>query len=272
MRVLTRLAAAFAATSAASFGGSCHWGTFKSENLDITVEIQGSSVKHLFPFGAPGKLRPMKTAIKSKPDRKSTPRGSEALWLQAAYDMLVESGVEAVKVMPLAKALGLSRTGFYWHFEDREALLEALLQMWEAKNTGNLVRQTQAYAETITEAMFNLYDCWLDDDLFDARLDRAVRGWAHNDPAVQVRIDRADSLRKAAIMEMFQRFDFSVAQAEVRAMTVLYTQVGYISMQVEEPLEERISRMPEYAAVYTGQAPTEAEIRRFRARHARHKE
>ena len=214
----------------------------------------------------------MESSVISKPDRKTASRGSEALWLQAAYDMLVESGVESVKVMPLAKALGLSRTGFYWHFEDREALLEALLQMWEAKNTGNLVRQTQAYAETITEAMFNLYDCWLDDELFDARLDRAVRGWAHNDPAVQARIDRADAQRKAAIMEMFQRFGFSAAQAEVRAMTVLYTQVGYISMRVEEPLEERISRMPEYAAVYTGQAPTEAEIRRFRARHAGRKE
>lgn len=214
----------------------------------------------------------MKTAIKSKSDKKAAPRGSEAVWLQAAYDMLVESGVESVKVMPLAKALGLSRTGFYWHFEDREALLEALLQMWEAKNTGNLVRQTQAYAETITEAMFNLYDCWLDDELFDARLDRAVRSWAHNDPAVQARIDRADAQRKVAIMEMFQRFDYSAAQAEVRAMTVLYTQVGYISMRVEEPLEERIRRMPEYAAVYTGQVPTEAEIRRFRARHAGRKE
>ncbi len=214
----------------------------------------------------------MESSVISKPDRKTAPRGSEAVWLQAAYDMLVESGVEAVKVMPLAKALGLSRTGFYWHFEDREALLEALLQMWEAKNTGNLVRQTQAYAETITEAMFNLYDCWLDDDLFDARLDRAVRGWAHNDPMVQARIDRADAQRKAAIMAMFQRFDYSAAQAEARAMTVLYTQVGYISMRVEEPLEERISRMPDYAAVYAGQAPTEAEIRRFRARHAGRKE
>ena len=214
----------------------------------------------------------MESSVISKPDRKTAPRGSEAVWLQAAYDMLVESGVDAVKVMPLAKALGLSRTGFYWHFEDREALLEALLQMWEAKNTGNLVRQTQAYAETITEAMFNLYDCWLDDDLFDARLDRAIRGWAHNDPAVQARIDQADAQRKAAIMAMFQRFDYSAAQAEARAMTVLYTQVGYISMRVEEPLEERISRMPEYAAVYTGQAPTGAEIRRFRARHAGRKE
>ncbi len=241
--------------------------TFLPENLDITVEFRGNSVKCLFPDDASRKPRPMKTAIKSKSDKKTTPRGSEAVWLQAAYDMLVESGVDAVKVMPLAKALGLSRTGFYWHFEDREALLEALLQKWEDKNTGNLVRQTQAYAETITEAMFNLYDCWLDDELFDARLDRAVRSWAHNDPAVQARIDRADAQRKSAIMAMFQRFGYAESEAEVRAMTVLYTQVGYISMRISEPLAARLERMPEYAKVYTGQTPSSAEVRRFLARH-----
>ena len=61
---------------------------------------------------------------------------------------------------------------------------------------------------------------------------------------------------------------YAAADAEVRAMTVLYTQVGYISMRVVEPFAVRIARMPDYAAVFTGQRPSEAEIRRFRARHA----
>jgi AcrR family transcriptional regulator len=54
-------------------------------------------------------------------------RGSADLWLDAAYQLLVEGGVEAVKVMPLAEKLGLSRTSFYWHFADREALLDGLV-------------------------------------------------------------------------------------------------------------------------------------------------
>ena len=56
----------------------------------------------------------------------STParqRATEDVWLDAAYEVLTESGVEAVKIMPLAKRLGLTRTGFYWHFRDRDALL-----------------------------------------------------------------------------------------------------------------------------------------------------
>ena len=54
-------------------------------------------------------------------------RGSAEGWLEAAYDALKESGVDAVRVMPLAKRLNLSRTSFYWFFQDREQLLAALL-------------------------------------------------------------------------------------------------------------------------------------------------
>lgn len=195
------------------------------------------------------------------------PKGSEELWLKAAYEVLCESGVEAVKVMPLAKRLGLTRTGFYWHFKDRAALLEAMVKRWEDKNTGNLVARCEAYAETICEAMFNLFDCWLDDALFDAPLDLAVRNWARNDPALQVRLDQADATRRDAIEAMYRRFGFTPAQAEVRAATVIYTQVGYISMQVEEDPNARVSRMPAYVEMYTDQSPSEGEMRRFLARH-----
>jgi AcrR family transcriptional regulator len=193
--------------------------------------------------------------------------GSQDVWLEAAYDVLTESGVEAVKVMPLAKRTGLTRSGFYWHFADRDALLEAIVQLWEDKNTGNLIRQTQNFAESITEAMFNVFDCWLDEDLFDARLDLAIRNWAQNDPHLQVRLDAADRSRLAALSAMFQRFGYSTAQAKTRSMTVIYTQIGYISMEIREDLNERIARMPDYIEVFTGLAPTKSEFDRFKSRY-----
>ncbi|CUH84834.1 TetR/AcrR family transcriptional regulator [Thalassovita mediterranea] len=197
-----------------------------------------------------------------RPDRQS-----EADWLQAAYELLTEAGVDAVKIMPLAKRLGVSRTSFYWHFKDRDALLEAMVNRWEQKNTGNLIARTEAYAESIAEAVFNLFDCWIDDDLFDAPLDLAIRNWARNDADLGQRVDQADARRKQAMADMFVRFGFDQTQAEVRALTMLYTQVGYISMQIEEDREGRINRMPDYIEVYTGQRPTSREWQRFRARH-----
>lgn len=202
-------------------------------------------------------------------DTTSPPRqrGSEDIWLEAAYEVLTESGVEAVKVMSLAKRLGLTRTGFYWHFKDRDELLEAMIRRWEDKNTGNLIARAENYAESISEAMFNLFDCWLDDTLFDARLDLAIRNWARNDPKLQARLDQADRIRTDAVAAMFQRFGYSPAQAQVRSMTVIYTQIGYVSMHVAENWRDRIARMPNYVEVFTGHPPSSSDIKRFEARH-----
>lgn len=193
--------------------------------------------------------------------------GSGKAWLEAAYDVLTESGVDAVKVGFLAKKLKLTRSGFYWHFKDRDALLEVMVQHWDDKNTGNLIQRTEAYAESISEAMLNLFDCWLDKDLFDSRLDLAIRNWARNAPALQEKVERSDRRRAAAIAAMYRRFGFPAEQADVRSMTVLYTQIGYISMQVTEDLEERINRMPDYVEVYTEQKPTDREFARFKAKY-----
>ena len=46
-------------------------------------------------------------------DRPGGWRGSEDLWIDAAYALLVEAGIDAVKVKPLAERLGMSRTSFY---------------------------------------------------------------------------------------------------------------------------------------------------------------
>ena len=127
--------------------------------------------------------------------------------------------------------------------------------------------QCEAFAENICEAVFHLFDCWLDDNLFDSRLDLAIRNWARNDPALQQRLDQADQRRKTAMQEMFVRFGYEPNEAEVRALTMIYTQIGYISLGVSEPPDQRFARMPDYVEVFTGHKPTRADIQRFRARH-----
>ena len=194
-------------------------------------------------------------------------RGSADVWLDAAYQLLVEGGVEAVKVMPLAERLGLSRTSFYWHFVDREALLDGLIARWQSRNTDNLVKQTEKPAATITEAVLNLFDCWIIQDLFDSRLEFAIRTWALTDPALAKTLAAADAARLAAIKAMFLRFGYSDAEADIRAHTVYLTQIGYISMRVDEPLLPRLDRIPPYALTFTGRAPASDEVEAFRARH-----
>ncbi|MCO6187701.1 TetR/AcrR family transcriptional regulator [Rhizobium sp. L1K21] len=194
-------------------------------------------------------------------------RGSYEGWLDAAYASLLESGVDSVKIMPLAKRLNLSRTSFYWFFKDRDELLSALIARWRSKNTGNLVAQSQAYAESLAEAMLNVFDCWLNADLFDSQFEFAVRSWALQSSDILAEVRDADQARIDAISRMFTRFGFDEETADVRARAVYLVQIGYISMQSREDIALRMKRIPEYIAIYTGKAPEQRELDRFYARH-----
>ncbi|MDO8982494.1 TetR/AcrR family transcriptional regulator [Cypionkella sp.] len=193
-------------------------------------------------------------------------RGTPEIWLDAAYALLVEGGVEAVKVMPLAARLGLSRTSFYWHFADREALLAGLIARWQSQNTANLIARTQAPAATIAQAMLNVNDCWITPALFDSRMEFAIRTWALTDSSLAEVLKAADLARVQALTGMFETFSYPPHEARVRAQTVYLTQVGYISMRTEESLEFRLHNIPDYVLIFTGKAPTAAELAAFRAR------
>jgi AcrR family transcriptional regulator len=197
----------------------------------------------------------------------SRQRGSKDLWLDAAYEMLVSDGIDAVKVMTLAKKLNLTRTGFYWFFADLHELHTAMIERWESQNTGNLVSRCNMGAPNICTALFNVMDCWLDSSLFDSRLDLAIRNWARVDGDLQSRLSDADRIRVDAVAGMFRHHGFSVEQAQVRSLTVIYTQIGYISMQVEEPRKERLIRVQQYVEIFSGTVPSVKDIDSFLSRH-----
>jgi AcrR family transcriptional regulator len=56
-------------------------------------------------------------------------------WIDAALAAIAEGGLAAVAVEPLAQRLGTSKGSFYWHFENRDALLVAALAHWEEQYT-----------------------------------------------------------------------------------------------------------------------------------------
>ena len=189
------------------------------------------------------------------------------MWLAAARDAFIQNGLEAVRIQPLATALGLSRTSFYWFFKDRGQLLDALLYDWDLTNTSSLIGATEAYAETITEAVLNLIGIFLEDGPFEPGLDLAVRGWAHQSAEVALRVNVADETRLTAIRQMFTRFGFPSGAADVRARSVYLVQIGYIALQAREDMATRMSRIPDYVQTFTGKTPSQQELRRFHAQH-----
>ena len=68
-----------------------------------------------------------------------------------------------------------------WYFQSRKDLLDQLLAQWETQNTQAIVTHAARPAGNICRAVMHLFECFIDPDQFDPRLDFAVREWARRD-------------------------------------------------------------------------------------------
>ncbi|MEM0948551.1 MAG: TetR/AcrR family transcriptional regulator [Pseudomonadota bacterium] len=186
-------------------------------------------------------------------------------WLNVAMDLLISDGVSDVKVLTIGERLGVSRSSFYWYFKSRQDLLDQLLSRWEETNTGVLIHHSELPAETITEAVLNLFRCFVDDGGFNHRLDFAVREWARRDGSVRRVIDRGDNARHAAVARMFERFGYASREADIRARVLYFQQIGYYALDLSEPAEERLKWVDGYVHAFTGVVPPVDEVARFRS-------
>lgn len=184
-------------------------------------------------------------------------------WLNAARDILVTEGVANVKIQPLGARLGVSRSSFYWYFQNRSDLLSALLDEWADRNTARIVAQCQAPSTNITEALCNFFRCFVDSSQFDRGLDFAVREWSRRDTALRTRVDAADTTRLKAVTKMYMRHGYDASDADTRARILYYMQLGYHALEVQEDMTLRMSRIEGYIKGFTGQTPDPAAMKAF---------
>ncbi|MDX1459775.1 MAG: helix-turn-helix domain-containing protein, partial [Xanthomonadales bacterium] len=80
-------------------------------------------------------------------ERKSRSTLTARDWERGALEMMAEQGVAAVAVEPLARRMGITKGSFYWHFANREALIEQSLKRWEEHDARNLAASLGEIAE-----------------------------------------------------------------------------------------------------------------------------
>jgi len=159
--------------------------------------------------------------------------------------------VENVKVDRLARSLNVTRGGFYWHFKNREDLLNALLTSWEQTNTEPLVRAA-AEGATPEERFFAIGRVWIEEKGFSPAYDAAVRDWARTSAPVAALVRRVDERRIALLKDILSDFGLKQEEALIRARITYYHQVGYYAMGVHESKAERLRNAPLYFKVLTG--------------------
>ncbi|WP_459090199.1 TetR/AcrR family transcriptional regulator [Mesorhizobium sp. A556] len=184
-------------------------------------------------------------------------------WLKLALETLISEGVEAVRVLALGQRLNVSRSSFYWYFKSRQDLLDQLLEYWRNNNTRFIVERAERPAASITQAVLNVFECWLDASLFDPQLDFAVRAWSRLSAEVRRVVNEEDDARVAAVCAMFKRYGYEDTEAYVRARVLYFVQIGYYSLEIDEPVRSRLSLVPAYLRTHTGKDPLEGEVEVF---------
>ncbi|MFK7869677.1 MAG: TetR/AcrR family transcriptional regulator [Roseobacter sp.] len=185
-------------------------------------------------------------------------------WLNAAMQVFIDCGVEDVKIQVLGERLGVSRSSFYWYFKSRADLLDALFEHWHSTNTKAMIAMAERPAATITEAVGNVFRCVLDPDLFDTRLDFAIRDWARRAPDVRGKLRESEDRRLDALTAMFLRHGYEQLDAITRARILYYMQTGYDDAQLAEPMDRRNLLLPAYLRGFTGVEPLPEEVAALR--------
>jgi len=142
-----------------------------------------------------------------------------ARWTDMALQVLAEQGIEAVRVEPLARALGVTKGSFYWHFSDRRDLLDSLLLQWERLATLNVIEAVELACDEPDERLRELTRRVF---RHGGPLDRAVRAWASHDQEAADVVERVDTRRYAFVRGLLEAHGFAPSTAAMRAR-LLYT-------------------------------------------------
>lgn len=151
----------------------------------------------------------------------ATTRTPPSSWIEEGLRALAAGGPDAVRIEALAQALGVTKGGFYGHFDYRDALLEAMLDTWERMLIDDVIERVEGEGD----ARATLRQLFLLASSSDARelmkIELAVRDWARRDKAVAKRLRHVDNRRLEYMRPRFAAFCVDDDDVEARCFLAL---------------------------------------------------
>jgi len=164
-----------------------------------------------------------------------TPRNS---WIEEGLQALAAGGPEAVRIEPLAKALDVTKGGFYWHFDDRRALLEEMLDAWERAGVDAVIEHLEGEGGDARAKLRRLFAiASSSSNLLEIEL--AIRDWARRDKTVAKRLRRVDNRRMDYMRSLFGAFCRDEEEVEGRCMLAFSLWIGNHFMAADHGARSR---------------------------------
>jgi AcrR family transcriptional regulator len=182
----------------------------------------------------------------------TTPTTTRGNWIEAGLRALGDGGPEAVRIEPLARSLGLTKGSFYWHFEDRQALLEELLDSWERQMIDEVIERVELEAGDARVRLRRLFSIASSKETRTlARSELAIRDWARHEERVSERLGRVDDRRMNYMRRLFAEFCLGEEDVEARSMLAFSLFIGAGMIHADHGTRGR-SEVIELAVKYLG--------------------
>ncbi|MEO0987767.1 MAG: TetR/AcrR family transcriptional regulator [Cyanobacteria bacterium J06639_14] len=177
-------------------------------------------------------------------------------WIKMGLTVLAESGVDAVRVEPLAKQMKVTKGSFYWHFKDRRDLLDAILAEWVEIDTNGIIKRVNQINADPKIKLLRLFELAIVDNgltpgLADGSLESAIRAWATKDSKVAALMAQVDQQRLHYTKDLFIEIGFPEGEALARARLAYYSLVGEFTIGIKTNQAARLDEIRMQHAILT---------------------
>ena len=146
-------------------------------------------------------------------------RTQPSAWIDEGLRALAAGGPDAVRVEALAQAIGVTKGGFYWQFENRRALLDGILDAWEREMVDDVIERVEAGGGDARAKLGSLFEAASFSEVRRLlKVELAVRDWSRRDAEVARRLRAVDNRRMDYMRSLFAEFCPDADEVEVRCM------------------------------------------------------
>ncbi|MDP7099588.1 MAG: TetR/AcrR family transcriptional regulator [Rhodospirillales bacterium] len=158
-------------------------------------------------------------------------------WIDFALQRLTEEGIDKVTITGLARELSVTKGSFYWHFKDRDDLLQAMLVRWEETGSKLVFGEVERVGGDAVRRLKHLSDIVIRRYGDQLNLELALRDWGRKDLKIANILRQEDEKRIDYISGLFVEIYGDVKVAEAKAWLLFSLFVGEII--IAAPMKEQ---------------------------------
>jgi AcrR family transcriptional regulator len=152
-------------------------------------------------------------------------RVSRDQWLEKALEQFASSGESGINIGELARTLNVAKSGFYFHFKDRDDLLQNLLAYWTHEYTEVVTQNSLLLMAPAEQRLLMIATYVFEQNLTE--FEAAMQVWANKDPKIAKSVTKVVNMRQAFVANAFKELGFTGDDMAARVRIFL----GYITSE-----------------------------------------